>query len=362
MSTSKKRFFLQWSVIITGIAAGIIGPLLQYFGNPKNMGFCIACMERDIAGALGLHRAAQVQYLRPEIPGIVLGALIASLLFREFRARTGSAPIIRFVLGFFTMIGALVFLGCPWRALLRIAGGDLTAVAGLAGLAVGVYIGVHLLKFGYDLGRSYRANQLVGWAFPVLTICLVVLCFVPVQFANGGPIFASTEGPGAAHAPVVLSVIGGLVVGILAQRSRFCTIGSFRDLYLMGDTHLVRGVIAFVLAAAGMNLLLHQFNLGVTSQPIAHAAHIWNFMGLLLVGLASTLGGGCPARQLVLAGEGDGDAAVFVLGMLAGAAFSHNFTFASTSAGVSTLGPVVVIAGVLICLVIGLAMREEGAK
>lgn len=362
MGTSKKRFFLQWSIVITGVATGIIGPLLQHFGNPKNMGFCIACMERDIAGALGLHRASLVQYLRPEIPGIVLGALIASLLFREFRARNGSAPIIRFVLGFFTMIGALVFLGCPWRALLRIAGGDLTAVAGLLGLAVGVFAGVYFLKFGYDLGRSYRAHQLVGWVFPVLIICLVVLCFVPVKFADGGPIFASTEGPGAAHAPVVFSLIGGLVVGILAQRSRFCTIGSLRDLYLMRDTHLLRGVIAFVLTAAGINLLLHQFNLGITGQPIAHTSHIWNFMGLLLVGLACTLGGGCPARQLVLAGEGDGDAAVFVLGMLAGAAFSHNFAFASTSAGVGTLGPVAVIVGLVVCLAIGLVMREGEAK
>ena len=82
----------------------------------------MACFERDIAGALGLHRADVVQYVRPEIIGFVLGSLIAAYSFKEFRLRVGPAPIVRFVLGAFAMIGALVFLGCPWLALLRLAG------------------------------------------------------------------------------------------------------------------------------------------------------------------------------------------------------------------------------------------------
>jgi uncharacterized protein len=101
---------------------GILAPLLQKLGNPANMGVCVACFERDIAGALGLHRAAPVQYIRPEIIGFVLGATAAALVFREFRARTGSAPMVRFVLGMFAMVGALAFLGCPWRTMLRISG------------------------------------------------------------------------------------------------------------------------------------------------------------------------------------------------------------------------------------------------
>ena len=106
------------------------------------MGICAACFERDITGALGLHRAGVVQYLRPEIPGFVLGSLIASLVFREFKCRTGSAPAVRFLFGVFAMIGALVFLGCPWRAFLRLGGGDLNAITGLIGLASGVGVGV----------------------------------------------------------------------------------------------------------------------------------------------------------------------------------------------------------------------------
>ena len=54
-----KRFFKEnWLVIVTGIVVGAAALLLQALGNPKNMGFCIACFERDIVGAVGLHSAA----------------------------------------------------------------------------------------------------------------------------------------------------------------------------------------------------------------------------------------------------------------------------------------------------------------
>ena len=96
-------------IVLAGVVVGVAALILTAAGNPKNMGFCIACFERDIAGALGLHGAGKVQYLRPEIPGIVLGAMLSALSFREFKARAGSCPASRFVLGLFVMIGALVF-------------------------------------------------------------------------------------------------------------------------------------------------------------------------------------------------------------------------------------------------------------
>lgn len=112
-------------VVSAGAAVGLAAIFLMLLGNPANIGFCIACFLRDIAGACGLHNAAKVQYVRPEIIGLVLGALAVSLATREFRARAGSAPAVRFVLGGFVMIGALAFLGCPLRMVLRLGGGDL---------------------------------------------------------------------------------------------------------------------------------------------------------------------------------------------------------------------------------------------
>jgi len=110
MTTVKNFFASRWGIVSAGVFVGVFAPLLQKWGNPGNMGICVACMERDIAGALGLHRAALVQYIRPEIIAFVLGAFIAALLFREFKPRGGSSPIIRFFLGFFAMVGVLVFI------------------------------------------------------------------------------------------------------------------------------------------------------------------------------------------------------------------------------------------------------------
>ena len=62
-------------VILTGVVIGIAALVLTALGNPANMGFCIACFLRDITGAVGMHGAAKVQYVRPEIIGLVLGAI-----------------------------------------------------------------------------------------------------------------------------------------------------------------------------------------------------------------------------------------------------------------------------------------------
>ncbi|MCQ4808396.1 YedE-related selenium metabolism membrane protein, partial [Intestinimonas massiliensis] len=63
-------------IVLAGVVIGILASLLVFFGNPVNMGFCFACFLRDTAGALGLHSAAPVQYIRPEIIGMVLGSFL----------------------------------------------------------------------------------------------------------------------------------------------------------------------------------------------------------------------------------------------------------------------------------------------
>ncbi len=365
----KHLFATRWGPIIAGVVIGILAPLLVFWGNPKNMGVCVACFERDIAGALGLHRASVVQYIRPEIIGFVLGATVAALVFREFRPRAGSAPLVRFLLGAFAMVGALVFLGCPWRALLRLAGGDLNAILGLAGLATGVGSGVLLMRMGYNLGRAQKVPTYLGWLMPGLMIGLLLLAVFRPTFGDGLAIFSSETGPGSLHAPLLVSLAVGLVIGFLAQRSRFCTMGAFRDLFLMGDMHLLGGVIALVGSAFLTNLVLHGatpdtfVHFSFDGQPVAHSNHLWNFLGMVLAGLSFALAGGCPGRQLFMAGEGDADAALFVLGMITGAAFAHNFALAGipdrivegtlTVGGPSVYGQIAVGVGLVFCLVIG---------
>lgn len=355
-----KNFFASGKgIIITGLLIGVTAVTLQKLGNPANMGICVACFERDIAGALGFHQAAVVQYMRPEIIGLVLGSFVIAIFAKEYKPRAGSSTLIRFFLGVFAMIGALVFLGCPWRALLRLAGGDANAITGLAGLAAGIGIGVVFLKKGYSLGRSYAIKKSAGWVFPAFMLALFVMLIYGFRVSDTGPLFFSVKGPGSQHAPVAISIAAGMFIGILAQRSRFCTMGSFRDVIFAGDFHLIKGIGAFVAAALVMNLVYGQFHWGFQGQPVAHTNHLWNFMGMVLAGLAFTLAGGCPGRQLILSGEGDSDAAVFVIGMITGAGVCHNFLLASSPAGPGVFGPAAVIIGLVFCLIIGLVMREK---
>ena len=342
-------------IVVAGLIIGVIASLLVFFGNPANMGFCIACFLRDTAGGLGLHRAAAVQYIRPEIIGLVLGSFVMALAKNEFSAKGGSAPVTRFVLGFFVMVGCLMFLGCPFRMILRLAGGDLNALLGLLGFALGILAGVFFLKRGYSLKRTYAQPKLDGVIFPVVQVIVFILLVAAPAF-----IFFTEAGggPGAKHAAVAISLAAGLIVGALAQRTRLCMVGGIRDVVLFREPKLLMGFGAILVSALVCNLILNGvseatfFHLGFEGQPVAHTDGLWNCLGMLLVGFGCVLLGGCPLRQLVLSGEGNSDSAVTVLGLIVGAAFCHNFGLASRADGPTSAGKIAVILGIIVVALI----------
>ncbi len=318
---------------LVGALTAVVSLALVMLGNPANMGFCIACFLRDTAGALGLHGAAVVQYARPEILGIVFGALIVSMATKEFAVKGGSAPVTRFVLGGCVMIGALIFLGCPLRMVLRIAGGDLNAVVGLLGFAAGILCGVLFLNKGFTLGRSHTIARMDGFALPVM--CLLVLA--ALLFAPALLKF-SESGPGSLHAPLAVALVAGLVMGAVGYLSRLCFVAGIRDSVLFKNFGMLLAFASIVVVGIIGNVATGRFNLGFTGQPVAHADSLWNFLGLFPVGLGSVLLGGCPFRQLVLAGSGNSDSAVAVGGMVFGAALAHNLGLASAAAGADSAG------------------------
>lgn len=351
------------TIICGGAVIGVIASLLVFLGNPGNMGFCIACFIRDTVGALGLDSAAAVQYIRPEVVGLILGSTIMALAFKEFSPRGGSAPITRFVLGFFAMVGALMFLGCPFRMVLRLAGGDLNAVFGLVGFVLGILAGVFFLNRGYSLSRTHKLSALEGSFMPVVAIVLLVLLVVAPDFIH---FTEAGKGPGAMHAALVLSLGAGLVVGAIAQRTRMCMVGGIRDLVLFRENKLLLGFVAVFAAALVTNLVLTAatghpfFKLGFAEQPIAHTDGLWNTLGTFLLGFACVLLGGCPLRQTVLSGEGNSDSAVTILGLAAGAAFCHNFGLASSGTGPTANGMVAVVIGIVVVLAIACANTFGG--
>ena len=364
----RKMKKVNWIVVIAGAVVGIAAVVLTLLGNPANMGFCIACFLRDIAGGVGMHSAAKVQYIRPEIIGLVLGAFIMALVKGEFRAKAGSSPATRFVLGAFVMIGALAFLGCPLRMVIRLGGGDLNALMGLAGFVLGIFIGTRFIKGGFSLRRNYTLEKTEGGILPALMVGLLILAIaVPTLFK------ASEAGPGSMHAPMLIALAIALVVGALAQRSRLCMVGGIRDSIMFKDFKLLYGFVAIFVVVLIGNLALGKFKLGFAMQPIAHSSHLWNALGMVLVGWGSVLLGGCPLRQLILAGEGNGDSAITVFGMIAGAAFAHNFGLAGNPdslneagelvvGGISTAGKVAVLLGIVVLVVISLLNMPKKEK
>lgn len=344
----------------TGIIIGIIAVVLVKLGNPANMGFCIACFIRDTAGGLGLHRAEPVQYIRPEIMGLILGAFGVAFARKEFSVKGGSSPLLRLVLGFFVMIGCLMFLGCPFRMILRIAGGDLNAIVGLLGFVCGIVAGIVFLNKGYSLGRTYKQEQVQGFVMPIVQIVLIVLVIAAPAFIFFTP---ADGGPGAKHAAVIVSLVAGLIVGGLAQYTRLCMVGGIRDFILFRETRLLIGFVAIFVAALVGNLVLGKFNLGFLEQPVAHNDGLWNFLGMLLAGYGCCLLGGCPLRQLVLTGEGNTDSAFTFLGLFAGAAFAHNFALAASGKGPSANGKIAVIIGLVVVTIIAVTntMKKENA-
>ena len=345
--------------IISGAVLGIVAAFLAYAGNPANMGICAACFLRDTSGALGFHSVQTLQYLRPELIGLVLGGFLASLFWtKEFAPKNSTATFSSFFLGVFAMIGALVFLGCPWRAFLRLGGGDMTAIAGFLGLAAGVGIGLFFKKNGYKVDESVSVSKNIGFLPVIFSVLLLLALVFGLKIGENGALFSSVKGPAAQHAALVISLIGGLVVGVFMQKSKFCSVGAFARAY-KGDFSMFWGVVAIIAFASIANLALGQYKFGFEAQPIAHNNFVWNFLGMVLAGLCFSLSEGCPGKHLVQMGTGNLHSGIFVIGMMAGAGFAHNFLLASSPAGITPYAPWAVGLGFVFAVYVGVLNRAK---
>ncbi len=354
----------KWIFVMMGAVIGIGAVLLAYFGNPANTGLCVSCFMENMAGALGLHDNSRMEYLRPEIIGIVLGAFAWSVYRKEFLATGGSSSLLRFVVGVLLIIGCSVFIGCPVKMVLRLAAGDIGALVGMVGLVAGIYIGLEFVENGFQLGRASETPKASGYVLPAFMVLLLVLAVAQPSFIG-----ESVKGGGAMHAPFLLSLGIGLLIGGFSQHTQFCITGGIARLFLWGprevmncprSTGLLISLGSFFGFALVASLLSGQFSFGLNGQPSSNDSYGWGFLGMLLVGFGSILIRGCPLRQLVAAGQGDTDAGVTVMGMLVGAALVQNWGMAGTPAGTPLTAQVAVLVGISLLLAVGMLNSKRG--
>ncbi len=162
-----KLFDKTWKLAVSGAVIGLLVMLLAIYGNPANMAICVACFIRDTAGALCTYSGSGAVF-PPGGRRLCLRLVPAGAADQEYKSTAGSSPMVRFILGAAMMIGALVFLGCPLRMVLRMAAGDLNAWVALIGFAGGAATGSFFLKKGFSLGRAYEAKPVGGAVLPVL--------------------------------------------------------------------------------------------------------------------------------------------------------------------------------------------------
>lgn len=277
---------------------------------------------------------------RPEVVGVIGGALAFRVLRGGFAARSGSHAVTRFTLGVLMAFAALVFLGCPFRLLQRVGGGDLNAVLGLVGLVAGVRMGMVFEHRGYSVGKTQVTAPAVGLLGPLLAAGVLVLFLIGGKLQGPGP--GALDGP--AHAPWFVALAIALGAGAALSATGFCAVLAARQVF-RSQRRMLAGAALLIAAYAVTLLLAGKLHVGFADQPIAHGEWLWNVLAPALLGLTGVLAGGCPVRQLVMAGEGNGDAFVTVAGLLVGGALAHNLGVVSSTNGTTPAGQLAVVAG-----------------
>ncbi len=134
--------------------------------------------------------------------------------------------------------------------------------------------------------------------------------------------------------PLIGSLIIGLTAGFLGQKSRMCFVGGFRDYLLVRDKELIKGIISFIVSAWLTIMILKMVgnffpniedtvNVKYVLYPtlinaITSKFGLLSLFGGIGLGLLSTLVGGCPLRQHVMAGQGRKDSMVYLSGFYVG--------------------------------------------
>jgi len=121
----------------------------------------------------------------------------------------------------------------------------------------------------------------------------------------------------------VVTLVVGVLIGYLGQRSTFCTISGVRDFFLLKNTYRLKGLLGIiaggVIGYTAFKLMggdVPSFPLGI-DVPSAGVL-IASIIGGLGIGFWSVFAEGCPFRQHIMAAEGKEGAMFYLFGFYTG--------------------------------------------
>jgi hypothetical protein len=150
---------------VIGLLAALSQSLLISAGGPEAYGFCVACHTRDLVNGIFNILGGTTLALAPisknavlpvmSVVGVLIGAYLSARVNQEHRVRKGTRRdyLVYFLGGFFVLILAMIFGGCPYRAALRTGYGDLIALLFIVTMALGVIAGTVFM-----LDKAEREN------------------------------------------------------------------------------------------------------------------------------------------------------------------------------------------------------------
>ena len=234
--------------------------------------------------------------------GVLLGALVAALLSREFAIRVAPpGELLKGALGgAFMGTGAVLAFGCNIGGFFSATSAlSLAGLGMMLGLGVGAYVGLRYLLWemehrpGWSSGPSFMLGAGAGTTQPWIGVAVgLTVVALPFVYARVG------------YVPQGIFLLFGAVFGVVFQRSRFCLVRAFREPFMTGDGEHTRGwAVALVISMLGFAILKFT-DLKDKGDWVFPAVWLGSIAGGALFGVGMTLAGGCGAGSIWRAGEG----------------------------------------------------------
>ena len=324
-----KLFDRQWPVWIGGLLLGMGNVLLFAYEKPWTVSDGVRNWGDGIFNVSGVN---EMTMLPPNLYstsvlsfGIILGALVAAMLARQFQVRMApTRELLKGLIGGALMgIGAVLAFGCNIGGFFSaISALSMAGVAMMIGLMVGAFVGLKLLvwEIEYLPAPSWGVRKVPtrdglsgGWrkAQPIAGL-VVLLLGITLIFTYDAFDYSTRGG----------FLLFGLFIGIVMQRTRLCFVRAFREPFMTGDAAATKAVaLAVIISVIGFTILKWT---DLRAWDISVFPVFWfgSLIGGVIFGIGMSLAGGCASSSLVRAGEGQVKLWVALVGFaLAGSAF-----------------------------------------